>query len=134
LRMGHAPNRDANRTGFCGIPNRMAGQAYSWYAGGIATQLECGGVTFTFGASWASATDLTRVQGCSNFYKGCDLATDFRTATKPSCAGNPRQRPLAITVHPVIQHSPELLVEATASDRPAPFRSEKEAYGRLYAT
>ena len=105
--------------------------------GGIAnTGFECGGVTSPLVLLGLRYRLDHVVQGLPLiFYKGYDLCNRFSNCHKTLMCGEIRGKDrLPLRCIPVIQHSPELLVEATANDSTGAIPEVKrEAYGRLYA-
>jgi len=138
LRMGHcAPTVMQTVLDSAHIEQEWLVKLTAGMPGGIAnTGFECGGVTsplvllgLRYGLDHA-------VQGLPLiFYKGCDLCNRFSNCHKTLMCGEIRGKDrLPLRCIPVIRHSPELLVEATASDSTGAIPEVKrEAYGRLYA-
>jgi len=138
LRMGHcAPTvmqtmLDSAQTEQKWLVKLMAGMP-----GGIGnTGFECGGITSPLVLMGLRYGLGHEVQGLPLiFYKGCDLCGRFlgshRTLMCREIRGKDR---LPLRCIPVIQRSPEHLVEAIASDDTDTLPEEKkEAYRRLYA-
>jgi hypothetical protein len=105
--------------------------------GGIGnTGFECGGITSPLVLMGLRYGLGHEVQGLPLiFYKGCDLCDRFLSCHQTLICREIRgEDRLPLRCIPVIQRSPERLVEAIASDSTDTFSEEKrEAYCRLYA-
>jgi len=105
--------------------------------GGIGnTGFECGGITSPLVLMGLRYGLGHEVQGLPLiFYKGCDLCDRFLSCHQTlMCREIRGEDRLPLRCIPVIQRSPEHLVEAIASDSTDTFSEEKrEAYCRLYA-
>ena len=138
LRMGHcAPTvmqtiLDSAYTEQEWLVKLMAGMP-----GGIGnTGFECGGITsplVLMGLRYGLGHEVERLPLI--FYKGCDLCDRFlRRHQTLMCREIRGKDRLPLRCIPVIQSSPEHLVEAIASDSTGTIPEEKrEAYCRLYA-